>query len=179
VGSKQGDSWRKEIHTFCDASEEGFGYAVYERKVTPDGTAHVSLIYAKARLVPNDMLKQALKDQENHHGSIPRLELVGAHCGAESSEFMRSFSPGKYAKAYWWAVSECVLKWIRDTKTRFKTFVHNRLATIHDVSEVEFWRYVPCNLNPADVCSHGLNPGDAGWELFIKGWMSPTGQKPT
>jgi hypothetical protein len=133
------------------------------------GTTHVLLIYAKARLVPNDMLKQALKDQENHHGSIPRLELVGARCGAESSEFMRSFSPGKYAKAYWWADSDCVLKWIRDTKTCFKTFVHNRLATIHDVSEVESWRYVPSNLNPADVCSHGLNPGDAGWELFIKG----------
>jgi hypothetical protein len=94
------------------------------------------------------MLKQALKDQENHHGSIPGLELVGTRCGAESSEFMRSFSPGKYAKAYWGADSECVLKWIRDTKTCFKTFVHNRLATIHDVSEVECWRYVPSNLNP-------------------------------
>jgi hypothetical protein len=46
------------------------------------------------------MLKQALKDQENHHGSIPRLELVAAGCGAESGEFMRSFSPGKYTKAY-------------------------------------------------------------------------------
>jgi hypothetical protein len=82
---------------------------------------------------------------------------------------MRSFSPGKYSEAYWWADSECVLKWIRDTKTRFKTFIHNRLATIHDVSEVGSWRHVPSNLNLADMCSHGLNPGDAGWELFIKG----------
>jgi hypothetical protein len=110
--------------------------------VAPDGTTHVSLIYAKVRLVPNDMLKQSLKDLENHHGSIPRLELVGAQCGAESSEFIRSFSPGKYSEAYWWADSECVLKWIRDTKTRFKTFIHNRLATVHDVSEVESWRHI-------------------------------------
>jgi hypothetical protein len=101
VASKETAGGRKEIHTFCDASEEGFGCAVYERTVAPDGTAHVSLIYAKARLVPNDMLKQSLKDLENHHGSIPRLELAGAQCGTESSEFMRSFFPGKYAKAYW------------------------------------------------------------------------------
>jgi hypothetical protein len=56
------------------------------------------------------MLKQALKDQENHHGSIPRLELVGARCGVEESEFIRSFKPGKYARAYCWADSEFVLK---------------------------------------------------------------------
>jgi hypothetical protein len=127
------------------------------------------LIYAKARLVPNDMLTQALKDQENHNGSIPRLELVGACLGAECSELMRSFSPGKYGKAYWWADSECVLKWIWDTKTCFKTFIHNRLATIHDITTVEFWRHVPSHLNPADMCSHGLNPGDLRWEFFIKG----------
>jgi hypothetical protein len=97
------------------------------------------------------------------------LELVGARCGAEESEFIRSFSPGKYARAYWWADSECILKWIRDKKTCFKTFIHNRLMTIHDVTEVKFWRHVPSNLNPADVRSQGLNPGDPNWELFLKG----------
>jgi hypothetical protein len=110
-----------------------------------------------------------IKDQKNHHGSIPRLELVGACCGAEDSDFIRSFLPGKYVRAYWWADSECVLKWIRDKKTRFKTFIHNRLATIHDVMDAAFWRHVPSNLNPVDVCSHGLNPGDPNWELFLKG----------
>jgi hypothetical protein len=39
-----------------------------------------------------------------------RLELVGARLGVECSELLRSFSPGKYGKAYWWADSECVLK---------------------------------------------------------------------
>jgi hypothetical protein len=69
----------------------------------------MALIYSKAQLVPNDMLKQALEDQENHHGSIPRLELVAAHCSVECSKFMMSFSAGKYARAYWWTGSECVL----------------------------------------------------------------------
>jgi hypothetical protein len=70
----------------------------------------VALIYAKAQLVPNDMLKKVLKDQENHHGSIPRLELVGARCGAEFCEFMMSLSPGKYVRSCFWTDSECVLK---------------------------------------------------------------------
>jgi hypothetical protein len=169
VATQETAGGEKEIHMFCNALEKGYGCSIYERTIAPDGTAHVALIFAKALLVPNNMLKQALKDQENHHGSIPRLELVGAHCGAEESEFIRSFSPGKYARAYWWADSEWVLKWIRDKKTRFKTFIHNRLATIHDVTKAEFWRYVPSNLNSADVCSHGLNPGDPNWELFLKG----------
>jgi hypothetical protein len=37
------------------------------------------------------------------------------------------------------------------------------------VTDSAFWRHVPSNLNPADVCSHGLNPGDPNWELFLKG----------
>jgi hypothetical protein len=110
VATQETARGEKEIHTFCDASEEGYGFSIYESTITPDGTAHTALIFAKARLVPNDMLKQALKDRENHHGSIPRLELVGAHCRAEESGFIRSFSPDKYARAYWWADSECVLK---------------------------------------------------------------------
>jgi hypothetical protein len=100
MGGNSRDSRRGERDSHvCDASEEGYGCFLYEHTIAPDGTAHMSLIFAKARLVSNDMLKQALKDQENHHGSIPRLELVGACCGAEESEFIRSFSPGKYARA--------------------------------------------------------------------------------
>ena len=52
----------KEIHTFCDASADGYGCASYERTIGPDGTAHLSLLYAKARVVPKEMRKQALKD---------------------------------------------------------------------------------------------------------------------
>jgi hypothetical protein len=160
---------RKELHSFCDACFEGYGCTTYERTERPDGTAHVALLYAKGRIVPNDMLKQALKDQESHNGSIPRLELNAARTGAESEEFISFESPSSYEEGVHWCDSKCVLQWIRDEKTRFKTFIHNRLATIHDLSKVENWRKVSSNSNPANVCSHGAYPGDPSWNIFLKG----------
>jgi hypothetical protein len=121
----------------------------------------MALLYAKARVVPNEMLKQALKDQENHNRSIPRLELNAARCVSEYAEFIASTYPGEYKK-YFWCDSQCVLKWIRDVKMRFKTFIHNRLATIHTLSEASSWDYLPTHFNPADVCSRGIMPGDPG-----------------
>jgi hypothetical protein len=158
----------QELHTFCDASLEGYGCATYERTERSDGSAHVALLYARALIVPNDMLKQALKDQESLNGSIPRLELNAARKGAESGEFVSFESPITYEGEYFWCDSKCVLQWIADDKTRFKTFIHNRKATILDLTKRENWGKVPTHLNPADVCSHGAYPGDPGWDLFLK-----------
>ena len=72
-------------------------------------------------------------------------------------------------KSYMWTDSETVLKWIRDTKTRFKTFIKNRLTKIHELTKQEDWMWVPSDLNPADDCSRGLDPSDEKWERFVKG----------
>ena len=62
-----------------------------------------------------------------------------------------------------------MLKWINDTGTHFKTFIRNRLSSIHELTPDGSWRHVPTKLNPADVCSRGLDPGDERWGLFLKG----------
>jgi hypothetical protein len=41
---------------------------------------------------------------------------------------------------------------------RFKTFVANRIAAIHDHSSPSQWRYVNTEVNPADYASRGLRP---------------------
>jgi hypothetical protein len=86
----------KELHTFCDASEDGYGCSTYEQTIAPDATVHVALLDAKASVVPKEMKRQALKDQECHNGSIPRLELNAARLGAERCETMEYSSPSKY-----------------------------------------------------------------------------------
>ena len=53
--------------------------------------------------------------------------------------------------------STIVISFIRNTETRFKTFVANRVAKIQSFTEVDQWRHVPSELNPADDCSRGLN----------------------
>ena len=74
-----------------------------------------------------------------------------------------------FEKTVMWTDSETLIKWIRDRKTRFKTFVKNRLTKIHELTNVEEWRYVPSQDNPADDCSRGLDPGDKKWERFYRG----------
>ena len=74
-----------------------------------------------------------------------------------------------FVRVVMWTDSETVLKWILDTKTRFKTFIHNRLATIHELTSVDEWRYVPTAFNPADDLSHGLEPGDEKWKRYLSG----------
>jgi hypothetical protein len=153
----------KELYTFCDVSEDGYRCSTYEQTIAPDGTVQVALLNAKASIFPKEMKRQALKDQECHNGSIPRLELNVARLGAERCEFIEYSSPSKYRKNYLWCYSKCVLNWIKDEKTRFKTFIHDRLATIYNITDK------PSHLNPADVCSRGINPGDPEWESFLKG----------
>jgi hypothetical protein len=124
-----------ELHIFCDATEEGYGVACYRRCTGDGGKVHVTLIFARAHVVPADMLKQALKDQENHHGSIPRLELVAACLAARVCNMLRRESGEVYKSTVLWCDSECVLKWIFDTETCFKTFVSNCLSTIHELTK--------------------------------------------
>ena len=48
-----------------------------------------------------------------------------------------------------------VLWYINRATTRFKTFIANRLAVIHDGSSPKQWHHVESALNPADACSRG------------------------
>merc|ERR1712002_741878 len=73
-------------------------------------------------------------------------------------------------KVYFWSDSECVIKQIRDRKSRFETYVANRLSKIHADSEVEEWHYVPTKQNPADFTSRGMKPKETEkWDMFHHG----------
>ncbi|KAK3886009.1 hypothetical protein Pcinc_009834 [Petrolisthes cinctipes] len=58
-------------------------------------------------------------------------------------------------QTFFWTDSTTVLKYIRNDRARFHTFVANRLAIICDGSHQDQWRYVNSNLNPADDSSRG------------------------
>ena len=55
-----------------------------------------------------------------------------------------------------WTDSMVIQQYIANESRRFKTFVANRLAEIHDLTSDARWRHVPGKLNPADDCSRGL-----------------------
>ena len=70
-----------QLHMFSDASPDAYGIAGYVRLFTGD-EIHVALIFARAHVVPLDMSHRIIAGQEDHHNSMPKLELTAAKLGA-------------------------------------------------------------------------------------------------
>ena len=98
---------------------EGYGVAAYVRFVNPQTEeAVIRLLFSRAHVVPIDMAKRAIKDQENHLNSVPRLELTAARLAAVVRDMILRELNVTVTRVVMWTDSECVLKWIRDVKTR-------------------------------------------------------------
>ena len=144
------DLWkadRPELHVFADASEYGFGAVAYVR-VVYDGVVSCALLLAKSRNAPIKPL------------FIPRLELQAAVLAARLSILVVNGIRHTFSARYFWSDSTTVLRYIKNTSRRFHTFVANRVAEIHDLTDSDDWYYVPTHLNPADDCSRGLSAAD-------------------
>ena len=61
-----------------------------------------------------------------------------------------------------------VLQYIRNTTSRYKTFVANRLAVIQELTSIADWRHIEGRLNPADLASRGFMPSDNG---LMQDWL--------
>ena len=86
--------------------------------------------------------------------TIPRLELMVAvvlNC------LVHGEIEYPMHDTVYWKDSMTVLQYIRNESRRFKTFVANRLAMIHDESSPDQWRHVDSSSNPADIASRGAN----------------------
>jgi len=134
-----------ELHNFSDASQLGYGAVSYLRLVNGEGIVHCAFIMGKSRLTP---IKQV---------TIPRLELAAAVVATRLSSMIIQEIDMTIHNVFFWTDSTCVLGYILNQDKRFKTFVANRLSTIHEVSRPEQWRYVNTTLNPADDASRGLS----------------------
>ncbi|XP_014667950.1 PREDICTED: uncharacterized protein LOC106809397 [Priapulus caudatus] len=69
-------------------------------------------------------------------------------------------------KSVFWSDSMTVLRYIANETTKFRTFVANRVETIHQHSDLSQWRYVSTNQNPADdsvECTRWLQGPDFLW----------------
>lgn len=138
-----------QLHHFSDASELGYGAVSYLRYKDDRNQIHCSFVVGKSRLAPLKTI------------SIPRLELSAAVVAVRLNTMLREQLTIPINETFYWTDSMAVLQYIRNTNRRFKTFVGNRLAAIHEASEVPQWRYVNTKQNPADLASRGLFPTDS------------------
>lgn len=139
-----GEPVETQLHHFCDASESAYGTVSYLRLVNKHGDVHCQIVLGKARVAP---LKQI---------SIPRLELTAATVAVRVDNLIKRELKVEVDSTWFWTDSTTVLKYINNQKTRFHTFVANRIAVIAEATEPEQWRYVPSAQNPADDCSRGM-----------------------
>ena len=134
------------MHVFSDASELAYGAVIYLRlSSTPPKLAFVT---GKSRVAPKKTV------------SIPRLELNAAAIACKLADSVKTNLRIKPVSTTFWTDSMAVLRFINNTKSRFKVFVANRLSIIHEFTTPSQWQYVKTEENPADLASRGVSPDD-------------------
>ncbi|XP_049329393.1 uncharacterized protein LOC111189354 [Astyanax mexicanus] len=132
----------REIHVFCDASEQAYGSVAYLRTEN-HGKVEVAFLTARSRVAP--------KKQQ----SIPRLELCAALTGAQMSKVLKTELTLTIQHVVLWTDSTTVLTWLNSDSCHYKVFVGTRVAEIQDLTEADTWRYVRSCDNPADDVTRG------------------------
>ena len=133
------------LHAFGDASEKGYGAAVYLCVQSPDGEIESSLVTSKSKVAP---LKRV---------TLPRLELLGSLLAARLLRFVQKALQFEDSVQYvCWTDSTVALAWIQGDPGRWKQFVGNRVREIQDLTEPSHWQHCPGKDNPADLTTRGI-----------------------
>jgi len=146
---------QNQLHVFVDASQDAYGAVVYDVKSYDSGEISSRLVSAKSRVSP---LKSV---------SIPRLELMAAVLGVNLLMAVADALQSDITCAILWTDSQNVLCWIKNHSKHFKSFVANRVSFIQEHTVPCQWKYVPTEINAADILSRGTCV--AG--LNNKAWM--------
>ena len=133
-----------ELHVFTDASISGLGAVAY--RVTSTGRnskRSVALLIGKVKVTPMKSV------------SMPRLELMAAELGLRVAlEVLRAHRI-PWSQVFFWTDAADVLFWLQSQSRRLSTFVAHRISKLQEHTNVNNWKKVPGELNPADVASRG------------------------
>ena len=110
-------------------------------------SVNISFVAAKSRVAPIRPL------------TIPKLELQETISSSRLSSMLQKKLRIPITRILFWTDST------RSTvdsliEFRFQSFVEIRIGEIMDMSSTNQWRHVLDILNPADDCSHGLQPSE-------------------
>ncbi|XP_070493036.1 uncharacterized protein [Chironomus tepperi] len=133
-----------QLHIFCDAGVEAYGCVAYI--VTHfDNRVESNIVMAKAKVTPLRLqTKTEIKE-------IPRLELLAAVLAARIGHTIVSVMEDIQFELFYWSDSEVVLRWIINPHQRLLKYAISPIEEILETTKRQNWRYVPTNLNPADM----------------------------
>ncbi|XP_047988174.1 uncharacterized protein LOC125227843 [Leguminivora glycinivorella] len=127
-----------ELHLFCDSSSKAMCAVAYWRWES-NAHVYVAFVASKCRIAANKIT------------SIPRLELNSAVLAARLADTIIKEHKIKPIRKIFWSDSTTTLHWIRNKCRTYKPYIANRLGEIDELTCSDEWRYVPTNLNIADV----------------------------
>ena len=130
-----------EIHAFCDASEEGYGYVIYLRFFNNRGETHISFVSASSKIVPKSA------------PSVPRLELSSAVELSLAVPIIAEKLSVTPSKVYLYSDSMITLGYLRNQCKRFSRYVTRRVRIILKSYSADRWFHVSSFENPADKAS--------------------------
>ena len=119
-----------QLHQFSDASTGGYDALSYLRLADVNVKIHCSLVMGKFWVAPTKPT------------TIPRLELNAATVAVKRHCQIGEELDLQIEETVFWTDSTCVLQYINNEAGRFKTFVANKIAAIHNGSSPSQWRYV-------------------------------------
>ena len=137
-----------QLHGFCDASDKGYGAAIYIFSENSLDERECHLVCAKSRVAPTEFRSTA------------RLELNGAVLVANLMETVEKALTLPISKRICWTDSTIVLHWLMKSPASLQIFVANRVSEIQEKTKQMFWRHIRTHLNPADFISRGLSPSE-------------------
>lgn len=126
-------------------SEFAYGPSVYVRITDSNRNCGTRLLYSKSRVAP---LKSIL---------LPRLELCAAVLLAKLIMKVKLALPIDIREYHLWIDSTIILTWIAAPTNRWKSFVANRVAEIHDLTNSCYWHHINIGSNPAHANSRGMS----------------------
>ncbi|KAK6730625.1 hypothetical protein RB195_007238 [Necator americanus] len=133
-----------ELHVFTDAPRIAYSAVAFLVTYEDKTKKNASLLMSKSRLAS---LQAA--------ATIPRLELSALPIGAKLTNFLKTQINTPIQKCYIWSDSKVALQWSKCEKS-LPVFINNRVNTTRTNAPSDILRYVPSNLNAADIGSKGI-----------------------
>jgi len=149
----------REYHCFTDASQFGFGCAVYMRSKTRQ-VYKTNLIFAKSLLKPARL--------SSTEATIPRLELQALVVGVKVLSFIQKELGFETSQATIWTDSSCNIDRLNKYE-KYDRFTANRIVQIRGKFLIN---HIAGKENPADLCSRGIKPLDLQNNYLW--WNGPT-----
>ncbi|KRX92956.1 hypothetical protein T4E_9483 [Trichinella pseudospiralis] len=120
-------SWNRlhqggRVSEYGDASEMAYGSAIYLRATTVSHETVVKMAMSKTRIATDKRV------------TLPQLEVMAALITARLISFVKTSLEMKFWDSYRW-----------------KPFVVNRVESITELTDAQWWRHCPTTDNPADI----------------------------